>query len=298
METRNRVEFERPSLSDLIQNYTVVDMHFHSRYSDGLNYVRSIAKRSEKLGIGIALTDHNAVKGAVRLENFKNILTIPGIEVTSKEGAHVLVYFYDIEGLVRFYETDIKPFLGKDVMSSISLNMDEIIKRARKYKNLIIFPHPYCGVYTGVCNSFFSKEQQTLLMDKVDGVEVINAGNMKKWNLQCTVLGFNLGKSMTGGSDGHNLFQMGKSVTFADCLPDRKSFLDAVRDRQTYVVGKETHLFQKVTSNGYKLRSTIKNSPHVMEKNVRYSYSVINSKSKQVKDSMQRRLNERLRRHG
>jgi len=298
METRNRVEFERPSLSDLIQNYTVVDMHFHSRYSDGLNYVRSIAKRSEKLGIGIALTDHNAVKGAVRLENFKNILTIPGIEVTSKEGAHVLVYFYDIEGLVRFYETDIKPFLGKDVMSSISLNMDEIIKRARKYKNLIIFPHPYCGVYTGVCNSFFSKEQQTLLMDKVDGVEVINAGNMKKWNLQCTVLGFNLGKSMTGGSDGHNLFQMGKSVTFADCLPDRKSFLDAVRDRQTYVVGEETHLFQKVTSNGYKLRSTIKNSPHVMEKNVRYSYSVINSKSKQVKDSMQRRLNERLRRHG
>ncbi len=298
MTTPTRVEFERPLLSELTQNYTVVDMHFHSRYSDGLNYVRSIAKRAGKLGIGLALTDHNAIRGAVRLENFKNIFTIPGIEITSKEGAHILVYFYSIEELVRFYETDIKPFLARDVMSSIFLKMDEIIKRARKYKNLIIFPHPYCGVYTGICNPFFTKEQQTHLMDMVDGVEVINAGNMKKWNLQCAVLGFNLGKAMTGGSDGHNLFQMGKAVTFADCPPDRESFLDAIKECQARVVGKETHLLQKVTSNSYKLRTSIKNSPHVMGKNVRYSYSVINSKSKQVKDSMQRRLNKRLRRIG
>jgi predicted metal-dependent phosphoesterase TrpH len=298
METPNRVEFDRPSLSHLVPNYTVVDMHFHSRYSDGMNYVRSIAKRAAKLGIGISITDHNAIKGAVRLESFKNILTIPGIEVTSKEGAHVLVYFYNIEDLTRFYEIDIKPFKGRDLMASIALNMDDVIKRARQYKSLIIFPHPYCGVYTGICNPFFSKEQQALLMGKVDGVEAINAGNMKKWNLQCTVLGFNLGKAMTGGSDGHNLFQMGKAVTFADCEPDRTSFLDAVMDCRTYVVGKETHLFQKVTSNGYKIRSSIKNSPHVMEKNVRYSYSIINSKSRQVKNTVQRQLNKRFRRHG
>ena len=93
-----------------------------------------------------------------------------------------LVYFYNIKRLIRFYETDIKPFLGKGVMASISLNMEEIIKRARKYKNLIIFPHPYCSV-TGICNSFFTKEQQAHLMDMVDGVEVINAGNMKKMEL-------------------------------------------------------------------------------------------------------------------
>lgn len=294
----HRVEFERPALSDLLQNYTVVDMHFHSRFSDGLNYVRGIAKRAAKLGIGVAVTDHNAIKGAVRLDKFKNILTIPGIEVTSKEGAHLLVYFYDVETLTVFYETDIRPFMGRDVMTSLSLQMEEVILRARNYRNVIIFPHPYCGVYTGVCNAFFSKEQQLELLEMVDGVEVINAGNMKKWNLQCAVLGFNLGKSMTGGSDGHNLFQMGKAVTYAACPPDRELFLDAVKHSESYVVGKETHLFQKVTSNSYKIRSSIKNSPHVMEKNVRYSYSVINTKSKQVKESVQRRLNSRLRRHG
>ena len=298
MRLDHRVEFERPALSDLLQNHTVVDMHFHSRFSDGLNYVRSIAKRAAKLGIGIAITDHNAIKGAVRLDKFKNILTIPGIEVTSKEGAHLLVYFYDTETLTRFYETDIQPFMGRDVMASISLKMEDIILRARNYKSVIIFPHPYCGVYTGICNAFFSKEQQAELLEMVDGVEVINAGNMKKWNLQCAVLGFNLGNAMTGGSDGHNLFQMGKAVTFANCPPDRELFLDAVKHGEANVVGKETHLFQKVTSNSYKIRSTIKNSPHVMEKNVRYSYSVINIKSKQVKESVQRRLNSRLRGHG
>jgi len=298
MTLNHRVEFEKPDLPALTRHQTVVDMHFHSRYSDGLNYVRSIARRAAALGIGIAITDHNAIKGALRLERFKDCLTIPGIEVTSREGAHLLVYFYDIQTLVRFYEKDVQPFLGRDVMSSISLKMEEIIERAQDYQNLIIFPHPYCGVYTGICNAFFSKNQQTRLMNMADGVEVINAGNMKKWNLQCAVLGFNLGKSMTGGSDGHNLFQMGKSVTVADQAVDRQSFLDAVKNRETYVVGKETHLFQKVTSNSYKIRSSIKNSPNVMEKNFRYSYSVINSKSKQVKDSVQRRLNGRFRRHG
>jgi len=298
MEIPHRVNFDRPDLSDLTENYTVVDMHFHSRYSDGFNYVRSIVKRAQKLGIGIAVTDHNAIKGAVRLASFKSVLTIPGIEITSREGAHVLAYFYDIETLVRFYETDIQPHSGRNVMMSISLPMQEIIARARNYKNLIIFPHPYCGVYTGICNPFFSQDQQTELLNMADGVEAINAGNMKKWNLQSTVLGFNLGRAMTGGSDGHNLFQMGKAVTFADCVPDRAAFLDAILAGQARVVGKETHLFQKVTSNSYKLRSSIKNSPQVMGKNVRYSYTLIHSKSVQMKDSVQRRIRNRLHRHG
>jgi predicted metal-dependent phosphoesterase TrpH len=294
----NRVEFDRPSLIELTGEYTVVDMHFHSRHSDGLNYVKSIANRARKLNIGVAITDHNAIKGAIRMEKYKGVLSIPGIEVTSSEGAHVLLYFYDIESLTEFYETDVKPFMGRDLMASISLTILEIIRRSRKYNCLVIFPHPYCGVYTGVCNPTISKEHQQNLMNMVDGVEVINAGNMKKWNLQSSVLGFNLDKAMTGGSDGHNLFQMGKAVTYADCPSDRHAFLDAVKKKQTWVIGKETALFQKMTSNGYKLRSSIKNSPHVMGKNVRYSYKVINSKSRQVRDSVQRRINKRLRQHG
>lgn len=290
MEAPRRVLFEKPDLSELTANYTVVDMHFHSRYSDGLNRVSSIARRARKLGIGIAITDHNAIDGAVRLDTYSDILTIPGIELTSREGAHLLVYFYNIDTLIQFYESDVRPFMGKGVMASLSLDMHGIIRRARQYNSLILFPHPHCAIYTGICNPMIAMEHQEKLLNMVDGVEVINAGNLKKWNLQCAVLGFNLGKCMTGGSDGHNLFQMGKAVTYADCPPNRKAFLDSVKNHRNQVIGRETAFLQKVTSNGFKIKSSITNSPHVMGKNMRFSYSILNSRSKQVRDTLQRKI--------
>jgi predicted metal-dependent phosphoesterase TrpH len=295
MKKHLRVEFEEPNLDELTQKHTVVDMHFHSRYSDGVNLIKSIVGRAKKLGIGIALTDHNDIRGAVRLDAYKDeILTIPGIEVTSTEGAHVLIYFYDIEDLTDFYETSLEAYLGKHVMASSFLRMEEIIERAKEFDSLVIFPHPHCAIYTGVCNPLFTKERQADLFDMVDGVEVINAGNLKKWNLQCAVLGFNLGKSMIGGSDGHHINHMGKVVTCTRQVKNRSAFLDAIKDNQNWVIGKEIDLFRKVASNSYKIRRNVKNYPHLIEKNVRFSYSLINSKTRKFRDSMQKKINPRL----
>jgi len=292
----HRVEFEKPDLFELTEQYTVVDMHFHSRYSDGVNLIKSIVSRAKKLGIGIALTDHNDIRGAIRLDNYKDeILTIPGIEVTSKEGAHVLIYFYDIEDLTDFYETELKAFLGSNLMASTSLEMEEIIERARLFDSLVFFPHPYCAVYAGVCNPTFTKGRLSGLFDMVDGVEVINAGNLKKWNLQCAVLGFNLGKAMIGGSDGHALHHMGKAVVYTRPVKTRAQFLDAVDRNRSWVMGKEIALLRKVASNSYKIRRSFKNYPHLIEKNVRFSYTLLNFKTRQVKDSMQKKISQRLR---
>jgi hypothetical protein len=104
-------------------------------------------------------------------------------------------------------------------------------------------------------------------------------------------LGFNLGKGITGGSDGHRISQMGKAVTYAACKRSRKAFLDAIKKKKTKVVGKETALIKKVTSNGVKLRNNIKNYPDLVEKNLKYSYTVINSKSKEIKENVKRSLN-------
>ena len=82
----HRILFERPDLNELTQNYTVVDMHFHSNHSDGFNKISSIAARAQELNIGIAITDHNAIQGALEIDNYKDILSIPGIEVTSMPG--------------------------------------------------------------------------------------------------------------------------------------------------------------------------------------------------------------------
>ena len=283
--------FERPRLEDLIQTCTVVDMHFHSELSDGHDRIEDIARRALELGIGIAVTDHNSIHGAVEIDRFKSVFSIPGIELTSYEGTHVLVYFYEVKSLLRFYSQHVQPFMGAEIMSSLTLELEEIMQRARKFETVIIFPHPYSGSYTGIHNPYFPEERFEQLLSLADGVEVINSENLNKWNLRSALLGFNLNKGITGGSDGHRLAQMGRVVTVADCVWKRRPFLDAVKRRKTRVIGKEIDIIRKMTSNGTKLRSSLRHYPDLVEKNLRY----LNTTSRLIKENVKRSLNDRIR---
>ncbi|MGM0453045.1 MAG: PHP domain-containing protein [Thermodesulfobacteriota bacterium] len=296
METHHRVLFQRPPFSELTKKYAVVDLHFHSRHSDGFNEIPAIAERARQLGIGVAVTDHNAIDGAIEIARYSDIFTIPGIEITAKEGAHLLAYFYTIDELIDFYEFELEPYLGKEVMSSAAMTMETLIACARKYRAVVVFPHPYCAAYTGVCNPVYKRQRQQSLLAMGDGVEVINAGNVHRWNLESTVLGFNLNSGFTGGSDGHNLFQMGRAVTYAACQKDRESFLNAIREKRTWVMGKEINLLRKVTSNSMKFRTNLKNSPDLLGKNMRYSYAFLNHKSRRVRTRIQQKRQDRKQR--
>ncbi len=291
-----RIRFEKPDLVEMTKNFTVVDLHFHSRHSDGSNSIEEIARYARELNIGIAITDHNAIDGAIEIDAYKDVLSIPGIEVTSLEGAHIIVYFYDIKSLKQFYAREIRPCMGPDIMSSTSLRMEEIILRARRYRSVVIFPHPSCAVYTGVCSTYFPEERRQELFKMVDGVEVINSGNLKKQNLKCALLGFNLDKAITGGSDGHLLTHMGRVVTYADCRPQRRAFLEAVKKKKSKVIGKEVNLFRKMTANGYKLKSSFRNSTDLIEKNVKYGYAVLHMTSKSLQENVRRSLGSKFRR--
>jgi hypothetical protein len=109
--------------------------------------------------------------------------------------------------------------------------------------------------------------------------------------LKCSVLGFNLGKSMVGGSDGHSLGHMGRAVTYARCPKSRRAFLDSIRKGKSYVIGKEIDLLRKVTSNSLKMRSNFNNCPDLMEKHFRYGCKVINFQSRKLRANVRRRLN-------
>ncbi|MDA8138743.1 MAG: PHP domain-containing protein, partial [Desulfobacteraceae bacterium] len=104
MYSSDLVQFQKPDLCHLNSDHTVVDMHFHSTYSDGLNRIDKIANQARRLGIGIAITDHNEIRGALEIDQYEDILSIPGIELTVAEGSHLLVYFYNTQDLQRFYE--------------------------------------------------------------------------------------------------------------------------------------------------------------------------------------------------
>jgi predicted metal-dependent phosphoesterase TrpH len=295
IENHETIIFKKPPLPALNEQYTVVDLHFHSRYSDGFNSIDAIAKRVRKLGIGIAVTDHNTIDGAVEISRYKDIFSIPGIEITAKEGAHVLVYFSTVKGLIDFYSSEIAPRLGKNIMSSCSLCMESIIARARSHDGIVIFPHPYAA-FTGVRNPIFSKRRQETLFAMADGVEVINGGNVHRWNLKAAELGLSIKSCLTAGSDGHNLFQMGSAVTYATCEKDKKAFLDAIKRKETHTIGKEIGLFLKVTSNGMKVGTNLNNTPDLFGKNVRYSYALIHSGSTRMRNHAHEKL-DRSHRH-
>jgi predicted metal-dependent phosphoesterase TrpH len=293
MDNLNRIQFDTPKLSALNSRFTVVDLHFHSRFSDGADTVETIAQRARELGIGVAVTDHNTIDGAVEIDRCVDVLSIPGIEITSREGSHVLAYFYRIEDLKRFYGTHIKPHMGPTVMSSVDLDVESILLAATKHNGVVIFAHPYSAAFTGICNHSFTELQLDRLLRMADGVEVINSENLKRWNLKSALLGFNLDRSITGGSDGHSVQQMGNTVTYAACAPNRKAFLDALKQKQTKVVGTESKLLEKIQSNSVKLKSSINNYPDLVEKNLRYGKSVIQFRTRKASEKIWQCVNDR-----
>jgi len=76
------------------------DLHIHSNFSDGKFSIQELVdKYSEKEYNVISITDHDTVEGCQEAINYgktKNILVIPGIEISTKhngEEVHILGYF-------------------------------------------------------------------------------------------------------------------------------------------------------------------------------------------------------------
>jgi len=282
-----KIFFGQPDLELLRKDYAVFDMHYHTRYTDGCDTVAMIAARARALNIGIAITDHNDIRGALEMDKIPDVPFIPGMEITSREGSHVLVYFYSVQHLKKYYTKYVKPFLGRDIMSSTRLPMEEILHSAKLFPSVAIFPHPYCVAYTGICNLNFDEPRLDRLLETVDGVEVINAENIHRWNRRSAHLGLNLKKSLTGGSDGHSLYYMGKAVTCAACEQSGPAMLKAVKNARTFVVGKEINLLRKVAASGPKITVSAAVYPDRLGKNIRYSYRVFHVKSDLVRRQMQ-----------
>ncbi|MCX6699838.1 MAG: PHP domain-containing protein [Methanomicrobiales archaeon] len=63
------------------------------------------AQTDEKNGFGCAVTDHNEVSGALAAcRERDDLLVIPGIEISTCVGPHILVYFYDPHDLDDFFQ--------------------------------------------------------------------------------------------------------------------------------------------------------------------------------------------------
>ena len=90
---------------------SIIDLHFHSTYSDGKMSVEDLAMRVKERGLKYcALTDHDTVAGVVSLKNYlkdSDVIVIPGVELTALFGEneiHILAYDFDVNVVEKILE--------------------------------------------------------------------------------------------------------------------------------------------------------------------------------------------------
>jgi len=92
----------------------MIDLHMHTKYSDGTWSVEETLRKAQKIGLNtISITDHDSVAAHRELADndaYKSIFTgkiIPGVEFsTSYDGVavHMLAYDFDYTKLEDFLE--------------------------------------------------------------------------------------------------------------------------------------------------------------------------------------------------
>jgi predicted metal-dependent phosphoesterase TrpH len=226
---------------------TAVDMHFHTNHSDSHTTVAGTLRRARRLGIGVAITDHNTITGSE--EAFRagsGVLVVPGIEVSAADGPHILLYFYDLDSMRDYYEKHVQPFKSNSPYLAIKLDTWEIIRRSEGYSCVRVAAHPYGYLLfnKGLQKCIEAHYLEQEILEHFDGVEVMCGGMTRKLNDRAASLAERFLKGRTGGTDGHLLHDLGNVVTVGPS-DDLEGFLGDVVERRTRVVGREKTNVQK-----------------------------------------------------
>jgi len=254
------VTYEKPDIERLRKEYMLVDMHFHSRYShDCSTNVKSIIARCKKLGVHVAITDHNSIRGVLEAEKLSPGTVFPGVEVTTKEGKDVLVYFPTVHELTDFFMTTVQPHIkNKSSLRSgrTSLPIAQLFKALKNTKAFTVLPHPF-AVGPRTTYQFLRLSQHAHLMQNINAIEVVNQAVPHRRNLAAIGWAMQCKKPMVGGSDGHIVGMLGSAFTCAKAS-DWEEFLLQIKRKNIFVVGEEKMLRHHVANLAHIFREKTK----------------------------------------
>jgi hypothetical protein len=236
------VIFKRPPLRKLSKEGLFgVDLHFHTKYSaDAISRIPTAVKKAQKKGFGFAITDHNTVDGVMASYRLrKHTLIIPGIEVTCRNGNHLIAYFYNHKEIEEFFNKKLKPRMKKNPFF-IDISPLELVQHSKDYNCHVCAAHPYAPGATGMMRTGVSKR----LENGLKMVEVINGYNFRRSNMKAVYWASKINKGMTGGSDGHSSYELGKVLTFTKGEDTESIFKEILKDK-SIVIGKEDNVFLK-----------------------------------------------------
>ena len=126
------------------QTELLVDTHVHTHYSDGIASVARVERFCGDRGIGVAITDHNEIRGATSIYERERTPVIPAIEVGTEEGVDLLVYFSRAELLEDFYREGVEPYLRSRFMSRSWIQSIDCLRTAKEMGALRFARPPVC----------------------------------------------------------------------------------------------------------------------------------------------------------
>jgi len=197
----------------------IFDLHVHSKYSfDSISDPKKIIKVAKKKGLdGVAITDHNTIKGgrkANRINKDSDFSVIVGAEIATELG--------DIIGL----------FLNEEIKTRDSV---KVIDEIKAQGGLVVLPHPFRG-----------HKNIEEIAKSVDLIEVFNSRCSFKENKKAEELAKNLKKEVAVGSDAHSLKEIGLATV---CFEEKNSLKNLILNSNRKIISKiYTSRYLKVQS--------------------------------------------------
>ena len=204
--------------SQTMRGLHFIDLHTHSRYSDGLASLEQIEDHCLRREMAVSLTDHNEIRGSVELRNRGRIPCLAGIEVGSYEGLEFLVYFQDPARLEDYYRRAVEPGLLTRFMVRSRIGSVECLDVAREMGAFVSLAHPFAFGRKSL--EFQKRSPKTAasfvddVLSRVDAVEYFNGGVPAGVNRKAAAFIDQLGKPITVGSDSHRLKTFGSCGLF------------------------------------------------------------------------------------
>ncbi|MEM3226682.1 MAG: PHP domain-containing protein [Thermoplasmata archaeon] len=161
-----------------------VDFHVHSKYSpDSSTEPKDLIKYAKKIGLaGFAITDHNSFGAYETVKDEKEIMIIPGIEVSTLSG-HVIGLW-------------VKGNIPKD------MSVEETIIKIHESGGIAVAVHPYRYI-TGL-------KEKNVRANKFDLIEIMNGRCLTHNNKRSEILAKSLNLPVSAGSDAHYLEELGR----------------------------------------------------------------------------------------
>ena len=184
------------------------DFHIHTAYSLDCNTrLEDIISRCLETGINcIAIADHNAIEGALKMQSLAPFPVIVAEEILTPHG--------EIMGM----------FLKESIPSGISI--EQAISHIKAQDGLVCLPHPF-DAFRGLR---LDAKRFEALADQIDIIEVFNARcPFLKSSTKAQTFAWKYDIPGTVGSDAHTPNEIGKTYIEIPEFNDRDDFLQALR---------------------------------------------------------------------